>query len=183
MSSRARTILVSVAGVIVALLLLARGLLFGMSPDFGGRLQADACPSGCASSTATPGRSSNCSRKCSASWSRRYYKEVDPAKLESRRDRRHGGRPRRSVHRLLRPRGVRRRSSRTLQQSYSGVGMTVELNEPAGHHRLDLQGQSGRILPASARATSSSPWTAPATDGHEPRRSGGARSRAPKAPR
>ncbi len=123
MPKAAKIALLTFAGVVAALLLMAGGFFFGMSPEFGGRLQ-DILPSGCTATGATAEQQlqDEVLQKLEAN----YYKDIDPAKLEkgaldgmvsSLNDRW-------TVY--LDPEEYASLKL-SLSQSYTGVGMTMEM--------------------------------------------------------
>jgi carboxyl-terminal processing protease len=124
MTRSARITLITVVCVVVAALLLAGGFFFGMSPEFGGKLQ-NILPSGCATSTEIPS-DLELQQEVLRKLEETYYKQVDPAELST--DAIDG-----MVAGLGDPYTVYMDPAEYadfMQQtsgSYSGVGMTVEL--------------------------------------------------------
>ena len=123
MSKSAKIMLFSLAGLVVALLLLAGGFFFGMSPEFGGRLQ-QIVPSGCSSSTGAVDE--QLQEEVLLKLESSFYKEVDPETLE-----------RGAIDGMVASLNDRwtvyldpeeyASLKQGLSQSYSGVGMTMEL--------------------------------------------------------
>ena len=124
MSRSAKIAVEIIAGVVVAALLLVAGFFFGMSPDFGGKLQ-NLLPSGCSSSSAAPSDAA-LQQEILQQLETHYYKAIDPQALSVKAiDGMIGG--------LEDPYTVYMDPQeyadfmRTTSGSYSGVGMTVEL--------------------------------------------------------
>lgn len=125
MPRSAKITLVAVVCVIAAALLLAGGFFFGMSPEFGGKVER-MLPSGCVSSLPETPTDLELQREVLRKLEETYYKQVDPEKLSAN-----------AIDGMVAGLGDPytvymdpEEYAAFMQQtsgSYSGVGMTVEL--------------------------------------------------------
>jgi carboxyl-terminal processing protease len=126
MSRRTRTVLLSIGGAVLAILLLGGGFLFGISPDYGGRVTND-LSLGCTSPSANTA-DLQLQQEVLSKLEGSYYEQFDSAKLET--DAIDG-----MVAGLNDPYTVYMDPSeyssfiQDTRGSYSGVGMVVELKD------------------------------------------------------